>query len=209
MCLCQLFRKQLAKEQIFEYTNVEKHRNIRKNNNNVLKKTGQLYRRISSNCFIIMDDEKYFSLSNVDIPGNSYYYSSDKSTTPPSVKYKNKVKYEPKILVCLAISSKGISEPYIHRSKNAIDGEVYLNQCIKSKLIPFIDKHHSNDEILFWPDLAKAHYSKDVLNFLASEFIPIVPKDSNPPNVPQGRPIEDFWGVLAELVYEENWEAKG
>jgi hypothetical protein len=58
-----------------------------------------------------MDDEKYFSLSNVNIPGNSYYYSSNKSTTPPSVKYKNKMKYEHKILAWLAISSKGISEP--------------------------------------------------------------------------------------------------
>jgi hypothetical protein len=118
------------------------------------------------------------------------------------------VKYEPKILVWLAISSKGISEPYIHESKNTIGGDVYLNQCIKSKLIPFIDKHHPNDEILFWPDLAKAHYANDVLNFWASESVPIVPKGSNPPNVPQVRPIEDFWVILAELVYEKNWEAR-
>jgi hypothetical protein len=52
---------------------------------------------------------------------------------------------------------------------------------------------------LFWPDLAKAHDSNDVLKFLASKSVPIVP---------QGRPIEDFWGVLAELVYEKDWEAK-
>ena len=35
----------------------------------------------------------------------------------------------------------------------------------------------------------------------------VVPKAINPPNIPQGRPIEDFWGVLAHLVYEKNWEA--
>ena len=35
----------------------------------------------------------------------------------------------------------------------------------------------------------------------------VVPKTINPPNIPQGRPIEDFWGVLAQLVYEKNWEA--
>ncbi|CAF3572187.1 unnamed protein product [Rotaria sp. Silwood1] len=130
-----------------------------------------------------MDDEKYFSLSNVDISGNVYYYTSDKSIAPPDIKYKKKMKYEPKIMVWLAISSKGISEPYVHRSKNVIDGDIYLNQCVKSKLIPFIEKHHSNDEILFWPDLAKAHYSKEVLDYLESVSVPIIPKINNPPNI--------------------------
>ena len=29
----------------------------------------------------------------------------------------------------------------------------------------------------------------------------------NPPNVPQARPIENFWGSLAQKVYEGGWEA--
>ncbi|CAF5142165.1 unnamed protein product, partial [Rotaria sp. Silwood1] len=110
-------------------------------------------------------------------------------------------------MVWLAISSKRISEPYVHQSKNVIGGDIYLNQCVKSKSIPFIEKHHSNDEILFWPDIAKAHYSKEVLDYLESVSVPIIPKINNPPNIPQGRPIEDFWSVLAQLVYEKNWEA--
>ncbi|CAF4137061.1 unnamed protein product, partial [Rotaria sordida] len=153
-----------------------------------------------------MDDEKYFSLSNVNILGNAYYYTNDKSTTPPDVKYKKKMKYEPKIMVWLAISSKGISEPYIHRSKNAISENVYLNQYVKPKLMPFIEKHLVNDEILFWLDLAHAHYSNVVLTYSESESVPIVPKANNPPNIPQERSIEDFWGILAQLVYEQNWE---
>jgi hypothetical protein len=32
-----------------------------------------------------------------------------------------------------------------------------------------------------------------------------VPKDCNPTNVPQLRPIEDFWGILKGLVYENDW----
>ncbi|CAF3461979.1 unnamed protein product [Rotaria sp. Silwood1] len=117
------------------------------------------------------------------------------------------MKYEPKIMVWLAISPKRSSEPYVHQSKNVIGGDIYLNQCVKSKSIPFIEKHHSNDEILFWPDIAKAHYSKEVLDYLESVSVPIIPKINNPPNIPQGRPIEDFWSVLAQLVYEKNWEA--
>ena len=41
-----------------------------------------------------------------------------------------------------------------------------------------------------------------------NEMINFVPVDMNPPNVPKARPIEDFWGVLAQNVYEGGWEAK-
>ena len=34
-----------------------------------------------------------------------------------------------------------------------------------------------------------------------------VPKEINPPNVPQTRPIENFWGCLTQKVYEGGWEA--
>ncbi len=40
------------------------------------------------------------------------------------------------------------------------------------------------------------------------ENVKCVPKDINPPNVPQAPPIENFWGWLAQQVYEEGWEAK-
>ena len=34
-----------------------------------------------------------------------------------------------------------------------------------------------------------------------------VPKPLNPPNVPQARPIENFWSWLTQKVYERGWEA--
>ena len=40
------------------------------------------------------------------------------------------------------------------------------------------------------------------------ENVKFVPKDINPPNVPQARPIENFWGCLAQKVYEGGWEAE-
>ena len=33
-------------------------------------------------------------------------------------------------------------------------------------------------------------------------------KVDNPANLPEVRPIEDFWSVLKAKVYENNWEAK-
>ena len=173
----------------------------------VRKNCGQLYRKISNDYFVIMDDEKYFSLSNINMPGNAYYYTSDNTTAPPDIKYNKESKYEPKIMIWLAMSSKGVSEPYIHQSKGAINADTYLNQCIKSKLIPFINKYHPTDDVIFWPDLAQAPYSTEILAFLEASSVSVVPKAINPPNIPQGRPIEEFWVVLTQLVYEKNWEA--
>ncbi|CAF4618075.1 unnamed protein product [Rotaria sp. Silwood2] len=113
------------------------------------KNCGYLYRLIPKNCFIIMDDEKYFSLTGVDIPGNAWYYTSDPSTAPANIKYKQHQKFEPKLLVWLAISAKGCSKPYIHKSKTAVTGDVYSKQCIQRLLIPFIDQYHSQQEFIF------------------------------------------------------------
>jgi hypothetical protein len=33
-------------------------------------------------------------------------------------------------------------------------------------------------------------------------------RNTNPPNVPQARPIENLWGILTQKVYEGGWEAK-
>ena len=40
------------------------------------------------------------------------------------------------------------------------------------------------------------------------ENVKFLSKYINPPNVPQARPIENFWVCLAQKVYEGGWEAK-
>ena len=39
------------------------------------------------------------------------------------------------------------------------------------------------------------------------ENLYFVDKESNPPNVSQARPKENFWGCLAQKVYEGGWQA--
>ena len=53
--------------------------------------------------------------------------------------------------------------------------------------------------MIFWPDLARAHLSKEVLTYFDEASRP---KTINPTNIAQGRPIEDFWNVLVQLIYE-------
>ena len=69
----------------------------------------------------IIDDESYFTLSNANLSGNDTFYSNNRNMTANDVKYYNKAKYEPKLLVWLAISPAGISDFYILPSKMAIN----------------------------------------------------------------------------------------
>ena len=41
-----------------------------------------------------------------------------------------------------------------------------------------------------------------------NENVYFVDETTNPTNVPQARPIENLWGILAQKVYEGGWEAK-
>ena len=79
---------------------------------------------------------------------------------------------------------------------------------MQRRLIPFIRTIHKNDQIVFWPDLASSHYSKRTQEYLKAENIEFVPKDHNPANVPELRPIEDFWSELKREVYKKKLSSR-
>ncbi|CAF0991596.1 unnamed protein product [Rotaria magnacalcarata] len=162
---------------------------------------------IDSKKFIVMDDEKYFTLSGDNMPGNAGFYSSNTANTPWNVKLKSKQKFEPKVLVWLALSSKGISVPYIGTTHGpAIDSNLYVQKCLP-KLLAFIRRYHADNNYIFWPDLASSHYPKTTITWLNEQNIHFVPKQVNPPNLPKAKPIEDFWSILADKVYHGGWLA--
>lgn len=167
-----------------------------------------MYRKLLNGCDLILDDEKYFKLCGDNVSGNRFFYSTDPTTTPPNIKFQKKKKFEPKVMIWMAISAKGFSDVYVHKSKQAVSTNIYLNECINKRLLPFIEKHHPNGNFLFWPDLASAHYSNAVQKCLKEKSIPFVLRRDNPPNVPQARPIETIWTQLERKVYENNWQAK-
>jgi transposase len=171
-------------------------------------RAAKLGKKIFVNNDVVMDDEKYFRLSNYNVPGNNNYYSENKTQAPPSIKYKKKVKFEPQVLVWVAMSSRGFSEIYVHTSKIAVNQNIYINECLKKRLLPFINEHHSDSNYVFWPDLASSHYAKKSIEWFESNGVSYVQKEDNPPNLPQGRPIETFWAILSNKVYERCWQAK-
>ena len=141
------------------------------------------------------------------MPGNAGYYTKGKSTCPESVRFAGKEKFPKKLLTWIAISDRGISEPLFRRTKSvAIKSAIYIDECLEQRLLPFIHEYHPDFNYIFWPDFASAHYSKETTIWL-DENVNYVAKEINPPNVPQARPIENFWGCLAQKVYEGDWQA--
>ena len=161
----------------------------------------------SSSVEVVMDDESYFPWKHDKIPGNDGFYTRDKENTPPAVRFYNKKKFEPKLLVWLAISARGHSDPFFMPSRGNMNGEVYRQECVTARLVPFLHKHHSNGDFIFWPDLASCHYARPTTALFEELKIPFVAKADNPPSVPKLRPVEDFWGLLKGKVYQGGWEA--
>jgi hypothetical protein len=147
-------------------------------------------------------------MNPTSLPGNDRFYSSNVSKTPESVKNNYKAKFEPKLLVWICISPKGLSEPVVLPSGSAVDQDVYLEQMIKQRLVPFINRHYKSGRYVIWPDLAPAHYARKVTSYLTEKKINFVPRVMNPANLPKARPIEDFLGSLKLEVHENDWVAK-
>jgi transposase len=98
--------------------------------------------------------------------------------------------------------------PFFAKQQQAINETTYLNECIIKRLMPFINNHHSKDNVLFWPDLASSHYSNSVTRYFDQNGIQFVSRNFNPQNCPQSRPIETLWSILKNMVYDQGWEAK-
>ena len=167
------------------------------------KLANYLYRKP---CSIILDDEKYFTLAGDNMPGNDNYYTNNKPACSDEIRFIGKEKFPKKVLVWLAISDRGISKPFIQPSGAvAINSSIYVDKCLNKLLLPFIQEHHADLKYIFWPDLASAHYSIETKTWL-DKNVYYVDKRINPPNVPQARPIENFWGCLSQKVYEGGWQ---
>lgn len=142
---------------------------------------------------VVMDDETYVLKDPSETPIRQFFHSSDPSKVPTNEKIKNKSKFPKKILIWQAVDQNGnVSEPFVH--EGTMNSKMYLEECVKKRLIPFILEHHQMNQIIFWPDLATIHYANNVKNFLQSKMA-IVDKLENPPNIPHLRPIERFWAL--------------
>ena len=95
-------------------------------------------------------------------------------------------------MTCVRVSSHDISKPVFRSSKSeAVNLGININKCLEKRLLPFIREHQPDSNYTFWPDLAGCHYSKQAVAWI-SENVKFVPKNINPSNVLQTRPIENL-----------------
>jgi hypothetical protein len=110
--------------------------------------------------------------------------------------------------VWVAISNRGMPIPYFSPSKSvAVNTEIYINECLQQRLLPFIHKHHGDISFQFVHDLTGFHLSMETIAKM-KENLPFFDNTAIHLNVPQARPKENLGGILAQKVYEGGWEAK-
>ena len=107
------------------------------------------------------------------------------------------------------MSPEGLSSPVLTSGRSmAVTARSYVDNCLERHLLPFLNNHYPRGGYVFWPDKASAHYARVTTTFLDSKHVNYVAKSDNPTEVPQCRPVEDFFGLLATWVYHRNWVAK-
>ena len=92
-------------------------------------KCATLYRKYRDREWI-MGDESYFTKAHSTINGNDNFYSDNIDFAQANVKFRRKHKYKKKLLVRITMSPRGISEPFIMASGNAVDQFVYRDSCL-------------------------------------------------------------------------------
>ena len=107
--------------------------------------------------------------------GNDKYYTKDKSEYSDNVRFAGKEIYQNKVIVWVTISDR-ISKPSFRPSKSeAVHLNIYINEYLEKRLLPFIREHHPYSNFIFWPDLGGCHYSKQAVAWM-DENVKFVPK---------------------------------
>ena len=170
-----------------------------------MEKLWWLYRKLLNGSDLIIGNEKHFKLPRNDVVENRCFYSTDPVTAPPQVNFQCKTKFEPEMMIWMAMFSKVLLIAMFTKvNEMLIKKHAWKDVSIKD----YCSKYHSNGNYLFWPDLTKAHYSNIVQERLTPWSLPFVSRVDNPPNIPQARLIDTVWTVVKRKIYENNWEAK-
>lgn len=148
---------------------------------------------LTKNQCIVMDDETYVKADFRQLPGQEYYVSKFLGDVDRKYKERKITKFPKKYLVWQAICSCGLKSR-VFVTTGTVNQQIYTQECLQKRLLPLLQQH--NISTVFWPDLATSHYGKDAMKWYHDNGVNIVLKDSNPPNCPELRPIERYWGLV-------------
>lgn len=142
---------------------------------------------------ILLDDETYAKCDSGQMPGLKFYYSTFRGNVSDKYKFVLHDKYAKKLMIWQGLCSCGLrTRPFV--TSATMTSDLYIKECLQKRLLPLIRLH--SDPVVFWPDLASCHYSKATMEWYAKNKIMFVPKEKNPPNCPELRPIERYWALV-------------
>lgn len=98
---------------------------------------------------IVMDDESYFDLEGYNFSGADRFAFEDEKNVPREVRYRMVSKFGPKLMIWIAIGSKGYCSPYFHLASGALNSSLYIKYCLLKRLIPWIKSEYENENVLF------------------------------------------------------------
>ena len=90
-------------------------------------------------------------------PGNVGFYKKSvisAGDVPEEVGFRTKAKYPEKLLVWRTIYEKGISEPFFSPNKSSLTGSMFREDCVKQRLVPFLEENHADRNYFIWSNLA-------------------------------------------------------
>ena len=101
-----------------------------------------------------INDESYLTLSHTTLSENNRFYSSNVCKTPNLIKNKYVTKFEPKILVYLAISSRGMSRPIFFPHWTSRQSECLQGKMLEAVIDSFYYREkYRHRRYVFWTDL--------------------------------------------------------
>lgn len=153
----------------------------------------------------IMDDETYVLSDFKQLPGQKFYVADSRGNVAEEFRVQKKSKFPKKFLVWQAICTCGQrSRSFV--TTGTINADVYIKECLQRRLLPLIKTHDLPS--FFWPDLATCHYSKSAIEWYRTNGIRFVPKEANPPNCPELRPIERYWALVKKQLKDTRGSSK-
>ena len=108
-------------------------------------------------------------------------------------------------MVWVAISKRGVSKLFVAQ-EDFYECPLYKSQALTN--VFHLWTNTTRSDVVFWLDLAACHYGKISTEFMEKERLYFVKRHQNTPNAPQIRPIEQYWGILKQKVYQNNWSAQ-
>lgn len=153
----------------------------------------------------VMDDETYVLCDFSQLPGQEFYTACGRGNVEKQFRTKLKSKFPKKFLVWQAICSCGDKSKFFITT-GTINSNIYIKECLQKRLLPFMRQHRGS--FFFWPDLASCHYSKATIEWYEANNIQFVPREANPPNCPELRPIERYWALVKKNLKSTKKEAR-